>query len=117
MITYETVTAEVIRQILKLYEEICGGYISNFEPCGDIDRLLKQIEEEGRNFRHYGYRIGSTWDPHSKLRFWTNSETGQLCADMHANFHPEDRVESNAVFMAAQAAGERFEEEVLKLTS
>ena len=109
MIHVNTITVEDIQKILKLYEEICGGNTEYVSP----ERACEALKLGDTMTYREGWRIGSKWSMHSKLRFGVRD--GRVIAFMYENFNPEERRDSNPDYVAAKAAGEKFKRVVLEL--
>lgn len=108
MIRLKTFSLEHAQTIIALYKEIVGGRLSILPP----DKLVREIGN-GEAF-YDGYRVGSKWDPHSKLRF--SKENGFLRISFNENFDPKDRTDDNPLYQEALVAKAEFEKRANELT-
>jgi hypothetical protein len=111
MLNINTFTEAQAKRILELYVEIIGGNVS-FMDGAYLQREITATK--GSNAWYDGYRLGSRWDPHSKLSFRRDRE-GNFTALFNPNFDPRDRKTENPRYQAALDAGRRFEEAVKAL--
>jgi len=67
---HKDITLEHIEHILKIYTEVCGD-IHSYTSAEFIEHDLRAAEDDHNKMRVLtgGYRFGSRWTPHSKLRF------------------------------------------------
>lgn len=110
MIYVSEVTPEDIAKILNLYKNICGGAIEYVHP----ESVCEALKSGDRMTYREGWRIGSNWDGHSKLRF-NVEENGCVIATMYENFDLQNRRDDNPDYKAAKAAAQQFKDAVLAL--
>jgi hypothetical protein len=104
MMKAKDLTAKDLVEVLRLYEEHCGGRRS-FESvmCRTPESLLKEIRKGDADG---WYRIGSKWCYHSKILLRKNATTEEFLLDFYENFHPRDR--KGEKYEQCQAAGRAF---------
>ncbi len=102
MLKIPDLPADDCRNILLLYSELV---LFNDRLPMTPEHLFREIKS-GAAF-YDGYRLGSRWDPHSKLQFGRGPDD-TLLVDFYENFDPRERRADNKYYTAAQEAGERF---------
>lgn len=98
----ENFREEYLREIFRLYEEHCG---IGREYDDAMHQRLSSGLENLKQYRYVEHRIGSRWEPHSKLCIETDLE-GNVTVDFNSNFHPDYRQGNR--FEEAEKSGEAF---------
>lgn len=99
----EEFTEEHIQRVFEIYQQYCGGAVS-IAPSYSL--ILEYLQADKNRD---GYRIGSKWSGHSKLRFVRDGQTNEVTPRFIDNMDFNDQSRREAV-----REGKKFEKKSLE---